>query len=325
MNDNLYYKKYIKYKNKYNFLKNQINVLSDKNNLFMNGGNKLNFFDNTIGFDSGKLKQINYEKRFGNYIKSYESDKFGIIDIIGEENSNVINAENIDRNIIFCNYGDSGLDDNFMTNFSFEYISRILKENYPDTNLYISFAPLDIKDFYLPKFLEEFLDSNINEKLTVVFIGKDYSDRFYTSFSLDIKILNNYLKLIKEKYSERINLIHVYINFRFILYDYNSKNMISREYFFTTNFINFLNNNYRNEKQNILYIGLNACGLIEKVYGIENTDYILIGCDYIKYKNNVLGLPEKNFDYITKYYPNKMSEVIDSNKITYEMIKCIKK
>jgi hypothetical protein len=325
MNDNLYYKKYIKYKNKYNLLKNQINIPLLKNNLIMKGGDKLNFFDNTIGFDSNMLKKQNYKKRFGNFIQSFEDDKIAIIDIIGEDNLNVNNAENIDRNIIIHNYLDSGLDNNYMTNFAFEYLTKVLK-NYPDTNLFVSFAPLDIKDFYLPKFLEEFLDSNIDEKLTVIFIGKDYTDRLNVSFSLNMQILNNYLKSLKEKYSLRINLIHVYINFNFVLYDNSEIKLKSLpENNLTTNFVNFLNINYRNEKLNVLYIGFNSCGFIKIIKGIEITDYILIGCDCIKYKNNIIDLPEKNYQNITIYHSNNMSEIIDSNKINYGMIRCVKK
>jgi hypothetical protein len=326
MNDNINYKKYIKYKKKYLFLKNQMSVPLYKNNILKEGGNNFDFFDSTIGFDFFGRQKIILKKRFGDLIKSYESDKFGIIDIVTNENLYFKNAENIDRNIIICNYDNSSLDDNYMTEFSFEYLTDVLKKH-PDTNLFISFAPLNVKDFYLPKFLEEFLDSNVNEKLTIIFIGKNYSDNM-TNFFLNMSVLNNYLKLIKEKYSERINLIHVYVNFRFILHVDNkiklTNDTINSE-ILTSNFLYFLNNNYRNEKLNILYIGFNACGLIENINGIENTDYILIGCDCVKYKNNVLSLPEKNYKKITINNSKVMIDVIDSNKITYEMIKCIKK
>ena len=58
----------------------------------------------------------------------------------------------------------------------------------------------------------------------------------------------------------------------------------------------------------------NSCGLISNVEGIVSTDYILIGCDCVKYKKNDNIVPNDQLEMI---------EVIDKNKITLDLLNCI--
>ena len=88
---------------------------------------------------------------------------------------------------------------------------------------------------------------------------------------------------------------------------------------------NFLNDNYRSDKLNILYIGFNACGLISNIEGIENTNYVLIGCDCIKYKTNQFCFNETKFDKITFENNSAMIEIIDENKISLDLLNDIYK
>ena len=306
-----YYKKYIKYKNKYTYLKNQI------------GGKQIPIFENTRGIDYPSLIVSKISNKF------FSSETSVIDDVVFIDHKNndmffIENTNNIDRNIFILKTLEVQ-EDKIVSQMSFKYLTTMLRE-YQDTNIFISFAPLNVKDFYLPKFLEEYLESNPEEKLTVFFTGKDYSS---FTFPLNIRILNEYLGILKNKFSSRINFIQVYVNFNFDLFENNSSQSLSlmddEKISLNSNFINFLNENYRDKKLNILYIGFNACGLISNVEGITNTNYILIGCDCIKYKTNQLCFNERDFGKIAPENNSVMIEIIDENKISLDLLHVIYK
>jgi hypothetical protein len=300
-----YYKKYIKYKNKYIYLKNQI------------GGEKIPLFKHTMGIDRQSPLISNIINKFFSAETTIKDDII-FIDHTNNDVSMIENTENIDRNILILKILKTQ-EDEMVSSLSFEYLSRVLNE-YQDTNIFISFAPLNVKDFYLPKFMDEYLELNPEEKLTIVFTGREYSSH---TFPLNITILNEYLGIIKNKYGSRINIIQVYINFELNLFEnYKSRYQNKKINF---NFINFLNENYRSDKMNILYIGFNACGLISNIEGIENTNYVLIGCDCIKYKTNQLCFDETNFMKITPENNSMMIEIIGENKISLDLLNDIYK
>lgn len=133
---------------------------------------------------------------------------------------------------------------------------------------------------------------------------------------------------LKDKYGSRIKFIHVYVNFNLNLFEDNMTLIKTKQIYLNSNFINFLNMNYRFNKFNILYIGFNACGLIANIEGIINTKYILIGCDCIKYSSNQISFNEIDF---TKIAPEnnltmiEMIEIIDENKIGLDLLNDIYK
>lgn len=244
------------------------------------------------------------------------------------------NGENIDENIIILKSEDFMSDDIDLTTHSFDYLTYVLSK-YRDMNLFITFAPGLIKEYYFPLFLDQYLEENLSEKLVVMIIGRSYTN--YPAYEIRIADINEYIGKIKTKFGTRIKFIHVYTNFDFnILTDRYT-------YVFNENFKKFLHDNKSDRELNILYIGFSLCGMIR--YSTEDIDYILIGCygydykdrhieftidlkdvEYSDRKNATFNFPQYSSDQKCSYiFPlkNIMIDMPNECKINYDMIKDI--
>jgi hypothetical protein len=237
------------------------------------------------------------------------------------------NGENIDENIIILKSGDFMSDDIDLTTHSFDYLTPVLSK-YRDMNLFITIAPVTLKEYYLPLFLDQYLEENQSEELVVMIIGRNYNAE-YTGFGIDMKTINDYLGVIKTKFNTRVKFIHVYTNFNFNILEFKCTEQelqmtkpVLRSFLpkrFSKIFKGFLSNNYHNRKLNILYIGFNSCGKIENIDN-EDINNIFIGCDSFKYKSENINFDTSKHCSNFRYPANTFSDVPVECKISYEVI-----
>lgn len=306
-----YYSKYIKYKQKYvelqkkqyggsNFIKNIYNIP------LLNWPVKRSYIEKNFN-------QISYFDTVNNIVyMSFTPD------IVNEPS----NFSNIDLNIFMLKLKDNILKDDKMTDNLWCYLTGILKNpEFSNNNLFISIAPVTLKEYYFPLFLEEYLIANHDQYVTVVIFGMNYRD--YPGFSVKMEDINELYGNIKERFGNRVKIIHVYTNFYLQLVN---TRIYHEPFVFTKNFLHFLSVNTRDDKLNVLYNGVDRCGFVKNFKGIETTDFILMGCDCLMYKDKQILLPEQNYDnmIISSEINKTIGDIIESNKIKLETLLSIK-
>jgi len=284
----MYKEKYLKYKIKYHALRDTLNKFKTKSLTSIEyknqyGGNikELIFpfwsMTTSRAFDSMSMEQlykiimkkdVNIEflnKYFCKYKGEPRPENLLVYHTIKNETIGDIiyklkDFDNIDESIIFA----SKVDIDSYTIYINNYIKFVIDKY--NTHLYISLAPVTLEEFYLPSFIQEYLDINPDECFTILIIGSGY-DMSCTGFKICPSEINTFINKFNSKYNERIKFIHIYTLF---LFPSELLNMI-------------LENNYKNQKINIFYDGTQACGLISSRM-MSNNKYLHIGCDGFKYK-----------------------------------------
>jgi len=315
------YEKYIKYKKKYIELKEtqQLNKYGGNNKLC-----EIYTRGKLIGIDMNFISTRLYKKLFGEYCYIDETNNIVYANFGSEAIDKNCTFNNIDKNIFVLKTKECVLDNTILSEYFDNYLTNEIKNlpNYtePNNNLFITIAPVTLKDYYFPLFFDEYLSENPNEKLTIIIIGKNY-DETSGGFDLDFTKVNNYFGEIKKKFANRIYVIHVYINFQFLITNHSYGLDIPK--CFNKPFLDFLLTNTFVGKLNILYIGFNSCGYVKNFFGIGITNFILIGCDCIKYKNKTILLPEQEYHKIVEHSSLKsinFDTIVNSNQINYKMI-----
>jgi len=187
----------------------------------------------------------------------------------------------------FNNY-DLFSDMMFYFDINYDMLLQYLIENLntdKNSNLYLSIAPTTLVDFWLPNFIIETLETQEEEKYTIIIFGFDYKN---TDSGFNIDLYNDIILKIYEKYTrekinsfgDRLRIIHIYGYFPV------SKSIPMEV--ITQNFFD----NFKSNKKNFCYYGINDCGTLFKSCGknllaydiYTNLDYIFIGCDGLFYK-----------------------------------------
>ena len=258
-----YYKKYLKYRTKYFNLKKQQGGLNNDTVKLVD------LPENFKGpFPPRKLQKI--RERFN-----------GMIDI---DTDNYLcvhdNNTNFNKDYYFIKKNNLELLDDPNTSIYYDKIKNILEE-YPNMNQYIAIAPGTIKEFYIPSFIKEYLTKNVDERFIIIIINKNIN--YGAGYNLNADNINSYIgEEKKEAYGDRLNIVHIYINFFF---NHNSDQ-----------FEPFLNSIYRPNKLNIIYTGFRICGQTFELEFNPN-NYLVIGCNGYRYNDRKIYFTEPVLNY----------------------------